>query len=166
MDPVPVYSHAPAGYECPFCLFLEGTEHATVGSRREDLVYCDDEVAAFVCLRQWPGTPGHVLVVPRAHWENLFGLPLSLAVPMQRLVVRLARAMKEAYGCDGVSTRQHNEPAGDQDVWHYHVHVFPRYSGDGLYGSTGRTMPAAERAAYAQRLRRALERPRDSDACQ
>ena len=151
------HSHAPAGYACPFCLFLEDTGHPAVGSRKQDLVYRDDEVAAFVCLRQWPGTPGHVLVVPRAHWENVYDLPVSLAAPLQRLVGRLARAMKEAYGCDGVSTRQHNEPAGGQDVWHYHTHVFPRYADDGLYGSEGRTMPAAERAAYAARLRRAME---------
>jgi diadenosine tetraphosphate (Ap4A) HIT family hydrolase len=41
--------------------------------------------------------------------------------------------MKDAYRCDGVSTRQHNEPAGDQDVWHLHVHVLPRHQGDQLY---------------------------------
>jgi histidine triad (HIT) family protein len=44
-----------------------------------------------------------------------------------------AIALKEAYGCDGTSIRQHNEPAGNQDVWHYHLHVFPRYEGDNLY---------------------------------
>lgn len=48
-----------------------------------------------------------------------------------------ALALKAALSCDGISTRQQNEPAGDQDVWHYHVHVFPRYADDGLYGSLG-----------------------------
>ena len=46
---------------------------------------------------------------------------------------RVAIALKETYKCDGVSTRQHNEPAGNQDVWHFHLHVFPRYTGDKLY---------------------------------
>jgi diadenosine tetraphosphate (Ap4A) HIT family hydrolase len=41
-------------------------------------------------------------------------------------------AMRHTYGCDGISTRQHNEPAGYQDVWHFHLHVFPRYHGDVL----------------------------------
>jgi len=45
--------------------------------------------------------------------------------------------MKQAWKCDGVSTRQHNEPAGNQDVWHYHMHVFPRWDNDDLYGSRG-----------------------------
>ena len=64
--------------------------------------------------------------------------------------------MKSGYGCDGVSTRQHNEPAGYQDVWHYHLHVFPRFAGDELYGSRKCLMPPEERAAFAERLRRAL----------
>ncbi len=63
--------------------------------------------------------------------------------------------MKVAYGCDGVSTRQHNEPAGNQDVWHYHMHVFPRYEGDDLYSQYNkrRRIPPEERAHYADQLR-------------
>ncbi|MDN3240096.1 HIT family protein [Glycomyces tritici] len=62
---------------------------------------------------------------------------------------------RETYGCDGVSTRQHNEPAGNQDVWHLHVHVFPRYEGDRLYATKALPGWAApeERQVYAERLR-------------
>ena len=70
-----------------------------------------------------------------------------------------AIAFKEAYDCDGVSTRQHNEPAGNQDVWHLHTHVFPRFVGDRLYErheETTWTTPA-ERAPYAAKLRAVLE---------
>ncbi len=65
----------------------------------------------------------------------------------------VALALKAAYGCDRVSTRQHNEPAGGQDVWPYHLHVFPRYPGDGLYGSYRRPTSAEARAAFAHKLR-------------
>ena len=68
----------------------------------------------------------------------------------------LALAFKAAYRCDGVSTRQHNEPAGNQDVWHYHLHVFPRYAGDDLYHLSPALMPVEERARYAAKLRAAL----------
>ena len=63
--------------------------------------------------------------------------------------------MKEVYGCDGVSIRQHNEPAGDQTVWHYHLHVFPRYHGDELYASHKQVQEATleERAEFATKLR-------------
>ena len=66
-----------------------------------------------------------------------------------------ALAMKQAYGCHGVSTRQHNEPAGNQEVWHYHLHVFPRYAGDDLYlrSNEKRYTTPAERASYAEKLR-------------
>ena len=66
---------------------------------------------------------------------------------------RIAIAFKETYGCDGTSTRQHNEPGGNQEVWHYHVHVFPRYEGDGLYGARRRRTTPDERLVYADRLR-------------
>jgi histidine triad (HIT) family protein len=64
--------------------------------------------------------------------------------------------MKEAYRCDGTSFRQHNEPAGNQDVWHYHLHVFPRYHGNDLYRLRGRTTTPDERAPYADLLQRHL----------
>jgi histidine triad (HIT) family protein len=51
------------------------------------------------------------------------------------LVREVAIAIRQTYGCKGVSTRQHNEPAGNQDAWRYHVHVFPRYADDQLYSS-------------------------------
>lgn len=63
--------------------------------------------------------------------------------------------MKQAFGCDGVSTRQHNEPAGDQDVWHFHLHVFPRWTGDDLYRSFGAAADPAELRRRAGQLRAA-----------
>jgi histidine triad (HIT) family protein len=66
--------------------------------------------------------------------------------------------IRETYGWDGTSMRQHNEPGGNQNVWHFHVHVFPRYDDDDLYLNHDRTRwPAAsERAPYAERLRARL----------
>jgi histidine triad (HIT) family protein len=64
--------------------------------------------------------------------------------------------LKTAYGCDGTSFRQHNEPHGDQEVWHYHLHVFPRYEGDELYRGRKRHTTPEERAPYAEKLRHHL----------
>ena len=69
---------------------------------------------------------------------------------------RVAVAIRETYECEGTSTRQHNEPGAAQDVWHLHVHVFPRREGDDLYARDAewrRTTPEA-RAPHAERLRR------------
>jgi len=58
--------------------------------------------------------------------------------------------------CSTIHARQHNGPAGNQDVWHYHLHVFPRYTNDGLHA--GQKVPYAteQRIALATRLRAAL----------
>jgi histidine triad (HIT) family protein len=106
---------------------------------------------------QWPQNPGNTIIVPNQHYENVYELPPGLGTPIQRLVQQVARAMKTAWNCDGVSTRQHNEPAGSQDVWHYHVHVTPRYRNDNFYGSKRELMPPAERVQLANELREALK---------
>ncbi len=151
-----MYNHAPEGYACPFCLLIGSVENENVLSVQGDVVYRDDSVTAFVSSHQWPNNPGNVLVAPNQHHENLYDLPLHLVAPLHRVVRAVALAMKEAYRCDGVSTRQHNEPAGNQDVWHYHVHVTPRYVGDGFYRTERALMAPAERAEHARQLRALL----------
>jgi histidine triad (HIT) family protein len=100
-------------------------------------------------------------VSPIEHFENLYTLPTSVGHSVFDLVQAVAVAIREAYGCDGVSTRQHNEPAGNQDVWHHHVHVFPRYEDDHLYSRHGEAayVPPEARAPFGALLRpRFLER--------
>jgi histidine triad (HIT) family protein len=124
----------------------------------EHVVERTDRTLTYVSPKWWPNNPGNLLVIPQAHHENLFSLPDELGEPLQRAVRRAALALKDAYGCDGVSTRQHNEPAGNQDVWHYHVHVFPRYVGDGLYGTRGEWADRDAMTARAELVRAAMEK--------
>jgi histidine triad (HIT) family protein len=65
----------------------------------------------------------------------------------------MALTLKNVYQCDGVSTRQHNEPAGDQEVWHYHLHVIPRFDVDNFRKSDRVFLPDHERSDHARRLR-------------
>ncbi|MGV1100990.1 HIT family protein [Thiovibrio sp. JS02] len=155
-----MHSHAPFAYRCPFCLLAAGVANEHVTSRASDIVYQDEAVLAFICSRQWPNNKGHVLIVPAAHHENIFDLPPELAAKIHAVAREIALAMKTAYGCEGISTRQHNEPAGNQEVWHYHLHLYPRYANDGLYRTEkGEVMAPAERAKYAGLLRGALASP-------
>jgi len=125
-----MYNHAPDDYVCPFCLLVRDAENGHVHTGRADIVYHDDVVTAFIGSHQWPNNQGHVIIIPNEHFENIYDLPIHLATKVHELARAVALAMKAAYSCDGTSTRQHNEPAGNQDVWHYHLHVFPRYAGE------------------------------------
>jgi histidine triad (HIT) family protein len=159
MDVERISSHAPSGYICPFCLIVAGVENEHVWTRQQDVVYRDEQVTAFIAAGWWPNNPGHVLIVPNQHFENIFDLPLSYATAMHAAAQRIAVAFKRAYRCDGVSMRQHNEPAGNQDVWHYHLHIFPRYANDRLYEliNQRRRTELEERVPYALRLAKTLE---------
>jgi histidine triad (HIT) family protein len=147
-----VYSHKPKGYECPFCRVVSGIEIPNKGTKQSDVVYQNQHVTAFIASKWWPNNKGHVLVVPNAHFENIYELPVEYAVEIHRAAQLAAFAMRNTYGCDGVSTRQHNEPGGGQDVWHYHLHVYPRYIGDQFYLTEGQDSDPDERHYYAERL--------------
>lgn len=151
-----MYNHAPKNYHCPFCLLIEGIKNEHVYSVQSDIVYHDEVVTAFVGSHQWPNNRGNVIIVPNEHFENIYDLPLRFAYDIQRVAKRLAIAMKQGYACDGVSTRQHNEPAGNQDVWHYHLHVTPRYAHDNFYGTEREFMESSERAKHAEALKKSL----------
>ena len=96
--------------------------------------------------------------MPNEHVENMYGVRPELAGDIHDTARRIALALRRAYGCEGISTRQHNEPAGCQEVWHYHLHVFPRYVGDDLYGSRWRDTSPAERVRHGRLVREALTR--------
>lgn len=91
------------------------------------MVYRDERVYAMVRPQWWPRNPGHLLIIPVAHRENIYDLPSADGHAIFDATRLLARAMRTAYECAGVSTRRHNEPAGGQSVWHFHQHLFPRY---------------------------------------
>lgn len=149
-----MYSHAPPEYTCPVCQIAgSAADGASPRTSEEDVFYQDEVVTAFVASAWWGNNAGHAIVIPNQHYENIFDLPVALAAEIHRVARDVAIALKVVYQCEGVSTRQHNEPAGGQDVWHYHLHVFPRYEGDGLYGSERRWTTQEERRPCSTKLR-------------
>lgn len=103
--------------------------------------------------------PAHVIVIPNEHFENLYNIPEATLARVYATAKRIALALRAVYGCQGTSTRQHNEPGANQDVWHFHVHVYPRNVDDRLYENDSHTRwaDADERAPYAARLREWLD---------
>lgn len=153
-----MYSHAPPAYRCPFCAVASGLEVDYCYTVADDIVLRNDQFCGFISSHWWPGNRGHVLLIPNEHFENMYALPDEYGPGLLRASRRIALALKAVYGCEGVSTRQHNEPAGMQEVWHFHLHIFPRYAGDGLYARTAEQFLAtpSQRRPYAEKLRRAL----------
>jgi len=146
-------THEPKNYHCPICSLIKGEE--SEHNRLSDIVYEDHQTLAFISPKWWPNNPGHVMVVTKEHYENLYLLSHTTVQRIALTVQRLALAIKEVYQCDGISTRQHNEPAGNQDLWHFHTHIFPRYHDDRLYvlHEQARYVAAEDREPYAQKLR-------------
>lgn len=150
------FNHEPQDYECPFCRLVKGESDQY--NSPSDIVFQDDKVIAFVSPKWWVNNNGNVMVIPKTHIENIFEVEESLLARIQIVGQKIARAMKEAYKCDGISFRQHNEPAGNQDVWHYHLHVLPRYEGDNLYLNHERSqfVDNSRKKPYVEKLVRAL----------
>lgn len=93
-------------------------------------VYEDDRVIVFLDL--YPATDGHTLVVPKAHFANLFEAEEDSLAAAALASQRVARALQAALGPDGLTTMQLNGTAAGQTVFHYHVHLIPRAAGEAL----------------------------------
>lgn len=148
-----MHNHEPAGYDCPFCKLVNGQDDEI--NSRKYIVYEDQYTLAFVAPKWWAKNHGHVLVVPKEHVENIYSISDELISHVYVTAKKIAIAIKETYNSDGTSTRQHNEPAGNQDVWHLHVHVFPRYKNDELYKNheDQRWVSHDERMEFVQKLK-------------
>lgn len=155
-----MYNHEPDGYNCPFCRIIQKSQ-AGISSASSEIVCQAGMAIAFLGLRRWPNNPLDVLIVPNHHIENIYDLPSDYAAPLHELSRAVALALKALYACDGTSLRQHNEPAGNQDVWHYHIHLTPRFTGDGFQVSKAIPFPEAERHAEAKRIRDYVQAHRD-----
>lgn len=152
---------------CPFCGLVEG-DVSDPGNRCEltDLVHQDEDVIVFMACDGFGPHEGHAMISPARHYETLYDLPDAVLQKIALMARHVAVAMKAAWAPEGVSTRQHNEPAGGQDVWHLHVHVLPRHPGDDLYRRhhEGRWVELDERRGYAELLRSTLGLPVDLSA--
>jgi histidine triad (HIT) family protein len=148
-----MYNHAPDHYICPFCLTVNGIENEHVYTKQSDIFYKDDYITAFISAGRYKNNKGNVIIIPNSHYENIYELPNELSDKIHHLEKEVALALKEAYKCHGVSSRQHNEPCGNQDVWHYHLHVIPRFKDDNLYLTDRELSTPEERIEYANRLK-------------
>ena len=140
---------------CPFC-------EIAAGQVEQEIVYADDGLVAFLC--EPPATWGHTLIVPRAHRQDIWSVEPSEAGAAMTLAHRLAYAMRDELGAVGVNLRQNSGGKAGQDVFHFHLHVVPRYEDDTVLPGCVWGVPPwqppsggdAERKRVAEALRAAL----------
>lgn len=137
--------------ECVFCEILAARAPA-------DIVYEDELTIAVIDPRQH--NPGHVLVIPRVHVNDIMKLDERTAAAVMRTLVMIARAVDSAFPNEGMTVWHSIGPAAFQEVPHMHVHVHPRRIGDGLlrvYPGIPTDADRAKRGQYAERVRLAVE---------
>lgn len=107
---------------CVFCKIANGDIPSKI-------LYEDDEFK--VILDLGPATKGHALILPKNHYRNLYELPDEMACNVMLLAKKMAIHMTEKLKCDGFNLVQNNGEAAGQTVFHFHLHLIPRYEEDG-----------------------------------
>lgn len=110
---------------CP-CIFCELIH----GGGEVSICYEDSQALAFMDIQ--PVNAGHVLVVPRQHYESLVDMPPELISHLFEVATQLAPIVRRLAGADGLNIIVNSGASAGQDVFHYHVHVIPRRAGDGF----------------------------------
>ena len=107
---------------CVFCKIAEGEIPSAT-------LYEDDLFRVILDLS--PATKGHALIVPKDHYANIYEMPDEIAAKTFCLAKKMAAKMTDGLKCDGFNIVQNNGAAAGQTVFHFHMHLIPRYDGDG-----------------------------------
>ncbi len=139
---------------CTFCDIIQGAAEVSV---------CYDDATAIAFMDVQPVNDGHVLVVPREHYERLEDVPSEVGRHLYDVAVKLIPVIQGVAGVDDMNIVVNSGTAAGQDVFHFHVHLIPRRAGDGFdvpLPFAGSAMPDRTRLdAMAARIGSALRNP-------
>ena len=123
---------------CILCSIVEGRIPAYV-------IYQDEYYLAI--MDRYPGTKGHVLILPKRHVPDIYGLNQAEAAALIPLAQKISAKMQAVLGMDGLNLRQNNGKAAGQEIFHFHLHLLPRYENDGVKLNVVPTDPPLEELA-------------------
>ena len=109
--------------DCPFCKIARHELPAVVVQENDDLLAIMD---------LFPATPGHILILPKQHVENVYQMPIDLGTSIMATTISVAKAIKQQLSPDGLNLIQSNDLAAGQTIPHFHLHIVPRYSNDAV----------------------------------
>jgi len=127
--------HEPDNYSCPFCKILRDSDERT-----REIILESMHCVCFLGLSGNEGSGPTLLVATKDHYENIYDLPGDILADAFALAKRVSLLMKSKLDIDGITLWQHNEAAGNQEVWHFHIHVKGREAGDSLYKNGSSTI--------------------------
>lgn len=133
--------------DCLFCKIIRGEMPSYK-------VYEDEKTLAFLDI--FPVNPGHTLVVPKNHSHNIFDITPEDWAAVAESARKISLAIEKALGCDGVNIAMHNREHAGQQVPHPHLHIIPRYEGDGLKLMPQRRYREGEAEPVAEKIRATL----------
>lgn len=134
--------------DCLFCKIAQGEIPATK-------LYEDDTTFAFLDIH--PVNPGHALVIPKTHYENIFSAPDEVMQKIMTTAKKVAHGIREGLGIEHMNITMNNGVHAGQSVFHAHVHIIPRHAGDGHTAWHGKKPYAeGEAAQVAEKIRSAL----------
>jgi len=133
--------------DCVFCKIVSGEIPA-------EKIYENDKVLAFMDIT--PINPGHILVIPKAHHENLVDTEDGLLCEIILTVKKLAPIIVKAVGAEGYNLGVNSGAAAGQVIFHTHFHVMPRFSNDGHTHWGKKPYKEGEMAAVAEKIRQLL----------
>jgi histidine triad (HIT) family protein len=107
--------------DCIFCKIIAGEIPSAT-------VYEDEDFKAIMDI--FPAAKGHVIILPKKHHANLFELEEDIAAKALPVACKIARAIQAELSCDGMNLLQNNGEAAGQTIFHFHMHLIPRYQGD------------------------------------
>lgn len=107
--------------DCIFCKIAAGEIPSAT-------IYEDDDFR--VILDLGPATRGHALILPKEHFRNLYDIDEEVAAKAMKLAKKMVKKMTDVLHCSGYNVVQNNEECAGQTVFHFHMHLIPRYEGD------------------------------------
>ena len=107
--------------DCIFCRIISGEIPSTT-------IYENSKFKVIMDIA--PANKGHVLILPKEHYDKIYDIDTATAGELFELAVMTARALKSVLDCDGMNILQNNGTVAGQTVFHFHMHIIPRYEGD------------------------------------
>ena len=134
--------------DCIFCKIAGGDIPSST-------VYEDEQFRVLLDLS--PATKGHALILPKQHYANIFEIDENILRDLIVLAKKVASAMKETLNCDGVNIVQNNGEVAGQTVFHFHMHIIPRYKDDDqVIGWEPHTSDPEVQAQLAEKIGQAI----------